>query len=256
MTPPDHHSLVRVGQQDQFPEVGLIEPSAHGFVVLAAEIDRRFGPTFAFESRVRKRLIRGAKAAAAVLSSDPMTVEARVFSAILAPPGGEGRFLGRHPEVHRAAFDLVMLVEAATPAHARRLRSSESFRALETDLAAAARHLECFTAINVRRIAPVEHELGGVFLFNYFFAEEVRQNLEVWQYTAGWFQDQTGLDNSCVLQPDPDSDTAYTLVNHCRWNSLLEVMPSLLLKPSFRSYVLAHFEANRTAPMPILYRLA
>jgi hypothetical protein len=37
---------------------------------------------------------------------------------------------------------------------------------------------------------------------------------------------------------------------------LADVLPSLVLKRSFRDFVLAHFDANDTAPMPILYRLA
>jgi hypothetical protein len=34
------------------------------------------------------------------------------------------------------------------------------------------------------------------------------------------------------------------------------VLPSLLLRPTFRSFVLADFAANRTAAQPILYRLS
>lgn len=64
------------------------------------------------------------------------------------------------------------------------------------------------------------------------------------------------LDNSTVLRPVRSSDAGYTLINHCRWDRLRDVLPSLLFKRSFRTYVLAHFEANDTAPMPILYRLA
>jgi hypothetical protein len=48
----------------------------------------------------------------------------------------------------------------------------------------------------------------------------------------------------------------YTLINHCRWDRLGDVLPSLIFKRSFRDFVLAHFDANDTAPMPILYKLA
>ena len=41
-----------------------------------------------------------------------------------------------------------------------------------------------------------------------------------------------------------------------RWPRLRDVLPSLLFKRSFRRYVLEHFEANDTAPIPILYKLA
>jgi hypothetical protein len=80
-------------------------------------------------------------------------------------------------------------------------------------------------------------------------------NLFAWQYTAGWFEDQTGLDNSTVLRPvDPDG-VPYSLVNHCRWDRLRDVLPSLLFKRSFRGFVLRVFAENRVAPRPILYTL-
>jgi hypothetical protein len=48
----------------------------------------------------------------------------------------------------------------------------------------------------------------------------------------------------------------YTLIDHSRWDRLSDILPSLLLKRSFRDFVLAHFDASDAAPMPIFYRLA
>jgi hypothetical protein len=76
------------------------------------------------------------------------------------------------------------------------------------------------------------------------------------EYTAGWFQDQTGPDNSILVPPDSESDTDCTVINHCRWDRPRDILPHLLFNRSFRTYVLAHFAANNTAPIPILYRLA
>jgi hypothetical protein len=87
-------------------------------------------------------------------------------------------------------------------------------------------------------------------------AARLDQNLAVWEYTAGWFEDQTGLRNSTVLLPEAGPRKDYTIINHCRWDSLWDILPSLAFKRSFRTYVLAHFEANNTAAIPILYRLA
>jgi hypothetical protein len=103
-------------------------------------------------------------------------------------------------------------------------------------------------------IAPVDHRRQGVFLFNYFSAKDVESNLFAWQYTARWFQDQPGLDNSTVLQP-LGGDRAYTLVNHCRWERMRDVLPSLVFKRSFRDFVLRVFDDNAVAPRPILYRV-
>lgn len=72
---------------------------------------------------------------------------------------------------------------------------------------------------------------------------------------TGWFHDETGLDNSTVLQPTAGSRVPYTLVNHARWDRLRDVLPALLLRRSFRSFVLRVFADNRVTPNPILYRL-
>jgi hypothetical protein len=106
----------------------------------------------------------------------------------------------------------------------------------------------------VRRMGPVDHHRRGVFLFNYFYAD-ADLNLAAWQYTAGWFRDQTGLVNSTVLLPDHTSEPRYRLVNHARWDRLWDVLPALLFKRSFHSYVLEHFRVNGVAAMPVLYRL-
>lgn len=107
----------------------------------------------------------------------------------------------------------------------------------------------------MRRIGPVDHRRDGVFLINYFYADRTDLNLAAWQYTAGWFMDQTGLDNSTVLLPIETSEPRYRIVNHARWDRWRDILPSLILKRSFRTYVLEHFRANGVAAMPILYRL-
>ncbi len=102
-------------------------------------------------------------------------------------------------------------------------------------------------------MGDVDHSRDGVFLFNYFFADDTDQNIAVWEHTAGWWQQEAALDNSEVLLPDPGK-TRYTIINHCRWDHLRDFLPSLLFKPTFRTYLQANFDANDVAPMPILYR--
>jgi hypothetical protein len=56
--------------------------------------------------------------------------------------------------------------------------------------------------------------------------------------------------------PDGRQGVEYKIINHCRWNRLRDVVPSLLFKPSFRTFVLANFVANATAAISALYRRA
>lgn len=247
--------VVKVGPQGRFPKVTLMDPNAHGYVLLVAEVDHR--PPFAYfiESGEKKALLSKLKAVAGQVAGEAGVLDATVFKALVIPPG-RGRYLEQRPDVKPARFDVAVLIECETPQAARALRGSGFVAQMEADMRAVARDMGVITASNVKRIGPVDHSKDGVFLFNYFVADTLEQNLGVWEYTAGWFQDQTGLDNSTVLLPDPGADTSSTIINHCRWDHLADIVPSLLFKPTFRSYVLANFEANATGAVPVLYRLA
>lgn len=253
--PPTDPSLRVLETARRFRTVKLIEPSAAGFALLAAEIDpgtRLFGPR-----RRAKQVIGACKRLCARLRAEPGVLECVAFRAIVRPPGSGGPYLARRREPVRVArYDLVVLLETDSPARAAEVRASAPYQELERLVRGAARHVYATLATNVKRIGPVDHTRDGVFLFNFFVADRPQQNLAVWHYTAGWFQQETGLDNSTVLLPSDPDDSAYTLINHCRWDRLRDVLPSLVLKPSFRSYVLAHFDANDTAPMAVLYKLA
>jgi Protein kinase domain len=67
------------------------------------------------------------------------------------------------------------------------------------------------------------------------------------QPVPGSSKDQTGLDNSTLPHPIRPDESGYSVINHCRWNRLLDVLPSLIFKRPFHDDVLAHFEANRRA---------
>jgi hypothetical protein len=60
--------------------------------------------------------------------------------------------------------------------------------------------------------------------------------------------------NSTLLQPLEGEPDQYGVINHASWPSLRTFLPSLLLRPTFRGFVLADFAANHTAAQPILYR--
>jgi hypothetical protein len=240
------------GVPDSWTRARLVEPSTAGFVHVGASSGRwRFpAPIPRARRRTTLTLMRGA---AATLRRDPYVVRADVFEALLRPPGRRRERAGQ--DVPDADFDAVLLVETATVAGAADLPDTPVVSGLLANLHEAAARTLVFAGSNARRIAPVDHQRQGVFLFNYFSADDVDANLFAWQYTAGWFQNQTGLDNSTVLQPlEPDA-VPYSLVNHCRWDRLRDVLPSLLFKRSFRSFVLRVFRENQVAPRPILYKL-
>lgn len=228
----------------------LIQPSSAGYLYLGASSGPWRVPPALPRAR-RRTLLSFLHTAAAQLRRDGRVHSADVFRGLLRPPGTRtlpGRKAGE------PAFDAVLLVRTTDPAAAEALLRSKPVNTLLGHLQAAGAATLAFAASNTRRIRDVDHDRPGIFLFNYFIADDVEANLHAWGYTAGWFRNQTGLDNSTVLRPTGPAG-GYSLVNHCRWNRLRDVLPALVLKPSFRTFVLRTFANHRTAPHPVLYRL-
>jgi hypothetical protein len=236
-----------------FPKATLVEPTASGYLLIAAEIERR--PMFVPDGRNKRELIRQVNQILSSMRSDDRVIEANAFDGLLAL-ARPGKVLQERPDVPRARFDLAVLVETASPEAAAEVERGDLWISLVTSVEAEARRTYRLRAHNVRRMGPVDHRRDGVFLFNYFYADRTDLNLAAWQYTAGWFMDQTGLDNSTVLLPDDTSEVRYRLINHARWDRLRNVLPSLIFKRTFHTYVLEHFRINGVAAMPVLYRLA
>lgn len=160
---------------------------------------------------------------------------------------------------HRASarFDVVVLVETTTPSAIPAVRATEDFEELLTALRGAAKRLHVLAAANAKRVADVDKTRPGLFLFNYFVAEDAAVMLDLWDYLAGWYEVETGLDNSTLLVPQEGGRSDYVAVNNARWDAGL---PRFLFrqfsKRSFRTYVQANLEANHVGAMPVLYRLA
>ncbi len=235
-----------------FPKARLEPTVETGYLLLAAEIDRR--PMLLPNSRRKNALLRQLRSLVRALTIDARVVEAHLFEGIIDTPG-RGEVVEQDPTVRPARFDVVVLVEAASPEAAESLERDGVYVRTRRLLERSSGHTYRLRATNVRSMGPVDHTRSGVFLFNFFYARRTDLNLAAWQYTAGWFMDQTGLDNSRVLLPADSSEPRFRLVNHARWDRLRDVLPALIFKRTFRTYVLAHFSANGVAAQPGLYRL-
>jgi hypothetical protein len=52
-----------------------------------------------------------------------------------------------------------------------------------------------------------------------------RWSWSFWDYLAGWYQVETGLDNSTVLAPLEGEATNFIIISHARWDgSLVSVL--------------------------------
>lgn len=250
------NNLTIVNQHLKFKKVALAETTKTFYIHIAAEIDHSLFPFFITTSSKKKPLIRQVKDWCLQLKGKEGVVSASVFKAILIPPG-TGKFIKERKEkVQVAKYDFAVLIEVSSAHKLQEIMNSNDYKQVEASIKNGSKLTHFITATNIKRINSVNHKKQGVFLFNYFYADDLQQNLEVWEYTAGWFQQETGLNNSTVLLPQNSNTSKYTIINHCRWDNLMDILPSLLFKKSFHSYVLDNFYANKVAAMPILYKIA
>ncbi len=238
------HTTDRLGPE--WPRAELQEPSGHGFLLIGVTTGGWTLP-FTLPSHRRRALLVRLHLLAQYFSAHGDVVRADVFRGLVRPPGTQAG-IGTTSRAPR--HDAVLLVETTTPRAADRLADDRLVLHQLHDT-----RCEVVAAKNVRRMGDVDRDRAGVFLFNFFAAADVDENIAQWQHTAGWFATETGLDNSLVLQPLDPSSTDHSIVNFCRWDRLTDVLPALTFKRSFHSYVLDTFRRHRIAPRPLLYRL-
>ncbi len=248
---------LKIGNEHlKFKKVSLVAPSKSFYRHIAAEIDYSPFPFFLTTSAKKKSIIWQSKEWCRQLETEEGVISAVVFKATLIPPG-KGKFLKeRLDTVQLAKYDFAILIEVSSADKIIDIMNSNSYKQIEANIKKVAKLTHVITAINVKKIDTVNHKKQGVFLFNYFYADNLQQNIDVWEYTAGWFQQETGLNNSTVLLPQGNNTSKYTIINHCRWGKMSDILPSLLFKKSFHSYVLDNFYLNKVAAMPILYKIA
>ncbi|MDH6111511.1 hypothetical protein P3T36_004665 [Kitasatospora sp. MAP12-15] len=239
-----------VNPRPEYAPPSFAEPPATGYLHLAAAVEPTLGRTPFPRAGARKAaLLDRLKVLAAELRQLDAVRGVTVYRAALLPP------VPAAAVAHPARFDVVVLVEAESVDALDDVRSSEPYRRMVAEITEAASDVHEMAARCLRFLGDVDKSRQGLFLFNYFAAEDAEVATRVWGHLAGWYAAETGLDNSTLLAPIGAAD--YVFVNHARWDTgLLGFAVKQFRKSSFRSYVLANLRANETIAMPILYRKA
>lgn len=231
-----------VNPQPKYSRVALIDPPPLGYIHIAAAVEppRQPGPPFPGRSAEKKALLARLKTLTAQLDVEKATV----YRAVVVPPAGRET---REKVAHVPRYDVAVLIETTSPEVIGEVRAAEPYKLLVEAVTETAADTHVTTARCPERVGDVDKTRQGVFLFNYFAAEDPEVALELWEYLASWYAVETGMDNSTLLQPIGDTD--YVFVNHARWDSLPVFMVRQFAKKSFRTYVLANLRANRTISM-------
>jgi hypothetical protein len=243
-----------VNENPKYPSIKLIEPTTLGYIHLAAVVQPRPAP-FIPLGREKLSLLARLKHLAEPLEQLEEVDSVTVYHAIvMAPPAG---YVKQHLDlIHLARYDIVVLVETTSPETARQVQQTAAYTALVEALKSRASDLHIIVARNVKRVGNVEKRRKGDFLFNYFVGESPQVTLALWDYLAGWYAVETGMDNSTLLLPLEGEQSDYTIINHARWDGLLRFMWQQMATRSFITYMQANLDANHVGAMPIFYHLA
>jgi hypothetical protein len=247
-----------VNPSPHYAKVRLVEPNTLGYILIGATVQRTRVP-FVLPNSRRAELIGQLKEIVRRLKMIDGVVDATVFRAIVVPPTASffSFVKERGSSIRLANFDVIILIQAISPAKGREIQSHPEYVALLDAVHQKAENVNALLAHNVKRIGDVDVSKQGLFLFNHFVAEDRKVMLELWEYLADWYVKETGLQNSVGLEPEAGQDSDYAIVNWARWD---DSAPRHLLrslgKRSFWTYIKANLEANRGASMPVYCRLA
>jgi hypothetical protein len=248
-----------VNAEPRYAPVTLVEPATRGYIHVAAEVRPRRLP---FQQglpagREKVALLGRLTELARQLERLEAVETVTVYDALAIAPARSGYLRERRDLIRVARFDLVVLVETTSVAAIRDVQATDQYAALVEELQLHAKRLHVMAARNAKRIGDVDTSRDGLFLFNYFVADDAGVLLQLWDYLAGWYAAETGLDNSTLLVPLEGEHSDYLAINHARWDeSLPRFLWQQVSTQSFRTYMLANIEVNRVGAMPALYRLA
>ncbi|WP_063828706.1 hypothetical protein [Actinopolymorpha alba] len=241
----------------RYSKAHLIDPSPYGYIHIGAEISppSRPGPILR-RSPEKRRLENHLKGLGRQLEQVDNVVKVTVYDAVGIPP------LQRLPYVRERIntielprFDVAILVETTSPTVIPEAQASQAYDALLGALGEQAKRTRVTTARNAKRIGDVDKTRPGTFIFNHFVADDAAVMVDLFDYLAGWFEVEAGLDNSTLLTPLEESP--YVAINHARsGGSPVRLAARVFPKKSFRDYVLGNLQANNVGAMPVLYRLA
>lgn len=251
--------LQLVNAESGYSKATFIEPSSLGYIHIGAAVRPRSLPfTLLPTGREKAELIGRLKELSRQLKQLEAVETATVFEAVGLPPLHRLPYIKeRTDSLHLARFDIAVLIETSSPAAARDVQKTSAYQALMNAVQSKATDVHVMAARNDKRVGDVDKTSDGLFIFNHFVADDADVLLELFEYLAGWYATETGLDNSTLLVPLDEENADYVAVNNARWDhSLLGFLWKQLSKKSFRNYVLANLTANNAGAMPVLYRIA
>jgi hypothetical protein len=234
----------------------LNEPSISGYIHIAAEVQPSHIP-FLPASAEKTKFLEKLKGLVQQLEQHDRVMRADVYDAAAIPPFESfPNIQERKGAIRIPNFDVAVLVETKSPVDSKDLEHSAEYRDILDLLKDKAKQLHKMAAQNAKRVNDVDRSKGGTFMFNHFVADDREVMMKIWDYLAGWYEKEMGIDNSLLLVPTGGEQTDYMAVGHARLKgNAIGFVAKQMSKKSFKEYVQANLYANRVIAMPVLYKL-
>jgi len=251
---------LNIVNREEYTKPALEAPTGFGYIHVGAKVRPYPLPLTPFvpTGRSKSILLGRLKECARRLEAHDSVESATVFEAVAMPP------LHRLPYVRDEVdasdlpeFDVVVLVETSSPDAIAEVEATAEYGALVDVLQSGAKRTRVTKMCNGKRLGDVDKSRDGLFIFNHFVAADPDVMLDLFDHLAGWYQVETGLDNSTVLVPLEGENSPYVAINNARWDmGLARFFWKHASKRSFREFVLGNLKANDVGAMPVLYRRA
>ncbi|WP_129666057.1 hypothetical protein [Phytoactinopolyspora endophytica] len=224
-----------MSHQTDYPSPPFVTPSPHGYVYAGYSIDAPAHAPFVRHSGARDKAASQLEGLQDRLSTVPDVVSSTLFGAVLMPPiKGSPR------------HDLLLLVQTTDA----RNTAPTVEHLLGGDPAPAI----VFNAVNTHRIGDTESNMDGTFLFNHFTGADSATATSTWKHLTGWYIAKAGIDNSTLLDPQPQRP--FAIINYVRLPGRpLGFLANQFRQPSFFTHVRARLKENDLRAMPLFYKV-
>lgn len=243
-----------------YSKATLTEPTTRGYIHIGAAVRPYTLPLTPFMPTGRRKaeLIGRLKELGRQLELLDVVKTVTIFEAVALPPLHRLPYIReRADSLHLARFDVTVLIETTSPTATRDVQGTPTYQTLVDVIRREATDVHATAARNAKRIGDVDKTRPGLFIFNHFVAEDAAVMRELFDYLAGGYVTETGLDNSTLLVPLEDENADYVAINNARWDvGVARFLWQELTNKSLRNYVQTNLKANQVGAMPVLYRLA
>lgn len=172
-----------INQRAKHPRARMVDPPRRGYLHLAAAVQPPVGPPFPRTGTRKAALLDRLKALARQAADESVLEKATVYRAVVTPPAGG---YAKQNSIHQARYDVAVLVETSSPDTTDEVGKSDAYQAMRKAITNAASDVYEVSAHFVKSLGDVDKSRPGLFLFNYFVAEDPAVALELWEYLAGW----------------------------------------------------------------------